>query len=518
MRNNQPITQNEKTFGANVKLISVTNTDGTIVECNDAFVEVSGYQKEELIGQPHNLIRHPDMPAQAFKVMWSHLKAGKPWMGLVKNRCKNGDYYWVDAYVTPVTEKGKVVGYESVRSCPKREDVARAQMLYAKINAGKSATKLLPVSVENFMLLSCIFLCAGLFFAGYQTISEVLLITAVLLYALMVSNRRRVTIKSLNDMLKTSFSHELAAQTYTDSAGELGLLKVAILSQQAHLGAVITRIENAALNVAKGSEQGYQLTLKTCSEIDRQQAETFQVATAMNEMTTTIAEVSKHVSDTASQADTANALAVKGNEIAQTTHLSIQKLRDTVSDISMSVAEVSDQTALIAQAAQMIEQIADQTNLLALNAAIEAARAGEQGRGFAVVADEVRNLAKRTQESTRDIYAIVQQLTSKAQNAVHTADLGAQAADEGLAKVVESGHMLSGISNAVDQIAHMATQMAAAVEEQAHVADDINRQVVNIADLAGITSETASRTSDAITMLNTTADELHELVVRFKQG
>lgn len=404
-----------------------------------------------------------------------------------------------------------------MRSCPKREDVARAEALYAKINAGKPAKKSLPISIENLILLLFIAICSVVFIAGYETISEVLLIISVLVYAALVSNNNRLTIKSLHDMVKTSFSHELAAQTYTDSTGELGLIKVAILSQNAHLGTVITRIENAALNVTKESEHGYQLTLKTCSEIERQQAETFQVATAMNEMTTTIAEVSKHVSDTASHADTANALAVKGNEVAETTRLSIQKLRDTVSDISMSVAEVSDQTSLIAQAAQIIEQIADQTNLLALNAAIEAARAGEQGRGFAVVADEVRNLAKRTQESTRDIYAIVQQLTSKAQNAVHTADLGTQAADEGLAKVVESGQMLNGISNAVEQIAHMSTQMAAAVEEQAHVADDINRQVVNISDLASTSSESANRTSSSITLLKTTADELHELVVRFKR-
>jgi len=108
MRKNLPVTDTECTFGTTTKLISVTDTKGTILDCNDAFVDVSGFTKSELIGQPHNIVRHPDMPTEAYKVMWEHLKSGKPWMGLVKNRCKNGDYYWVDAYVTPITQGGKV--------------------------------------------------------------------------------------------------------------------------------------------------------------------------------------------------------------------------------------------------------------------------------------------------------------------------------------------------------------------------------------------------------------------------
>ncbi|EMP54449.1 methyl-accepting chemotaxis sensory transducer with Pas/Pac sensor [Marinobacter santoriniensis NKSG1] len=129
MKKNLPVTQTERTFPEHQKLISSTDLKGRIRHCNDAFVDVSGFSREELIGKAHNIVRHPDMPPEAYENMWGHLKAGKPWMGMVKNRCKNGDFYWVSAYVTPVTENGKVVGYESVRTCPDRTDVNRAKMI-----------------------------------------------------------------------------------------------------------------------------------------------------------------------------------------------------------------------------------------------------------------------------------------------------------------------------------------------------------------------------------------------------
>ena len=139
MRNNQPITGNERTFPAQQRLISTTDLKGQITYCNDAFIEISGFSRDELIRAPHNLVRHPDVPPAVFAHMWETLKAGRPWMGIVKNRCKSGDHYWVNAYVVPVLDDGKVTGYESVRSKPTAEQVQRAQALYLRINGGKAA-------------------------------------------------------------------------------------------------------------------------------------------------------------------------------------------------------------------------------------------------------------------------------------------------------------------------------------------------------------------------------------------
>ncbi|MCY0964827.1 methyl-accepting chemotaxis protein [Oceanospirillaceae bacterium G-43] len=203
--------------------------------------------------------------------------------------------------------------------------------------------------------------------------------------------------------------------------------------------------------------------------------------------------------------------------MAETARSSIEQLRDTVDNISSSVLELSGQTQHIARAAQMIEQIADQTNLLALNAAIEAARAGEQGRGFAVVADEVRQLALRTQESTREIHSIISGLTTKAQQSVAVADSGKAGAEEGVKRVRETEDMLNGISDAVGSIASMSIQMAAAVEEQAHVSDDIRHKIMAVNELAVKSLDKAAAATDSIRELDRTADNLHEMVLRFRR-
>lgn len=137
MRMNLPVTEHERTFPSEQRLISTTDLNSRITYCNDAFVTISGFTYDELVGQPHNLVRHPDMPPAVFGHMWDTIKQGKPWMGVVKNRAKNGDYYWVSAYVTAVYEQGRISGYESVRSVPTREQIRRAEALYARLRAGR---------------------------------------------------------------------------------------------------------------------------------------------------------------------------------------------------------------------------------------------------------------------------------------------------------------------------------------------------------------------------------------------
>ena len=173
MKTNLPVTQREKPFPAGRYLVSRTDLKGIVTYANDAFVELSGFTREELIGKNHNLVRHPDMPPQAFEDLWRTVKAGLPWRGIVKNRAKDGDHYWVDAFVVPVRENDQTVGYMSVRQQPSREAVQEAETLYRKLNESKASLDTRPpllkrISIRARLLATMAFM--GLLLAGGATV------------------------------------------------------------------------------------------------------------------------------------------------------------------------------------------------------------------------------------------------------------------------------------------------------------------------------------------------------------
>lgn len=519
MRQNLPVTSRERTFPAEQQLISSTDVRGIIQYCNDAFVDISGFTREELIGEPHNLVRHPDMPETVFAGMWEYLKAGKCWMGVVKNRCKNGDYYWVNAYVTPILQQGKVVGYESVRVKPTAEQVKRAEEVYSQMQQGKkpvaswlSDVAKIPLAAAAVMLMTV----AAASWLGQLGAGAVAAASSAALLWLEKSGTHRAR-EQLKAQLSNPFLCPVATKVYTGKSDSWGQLELALVTEAAHLRTVLTRLEDAALLASKESAQAHELSEATLGSISSQQQETDQTATAMNQMTHTIAEVAQNVQLTSNQAANANELTCQGRMVAQQTKEAINALARTVQAISTAVTDLATQTSSITQAAEIIQQIAEQTNLLALNAAIEAARAGDQGRGFAVVADEVRHLAQRTQESTKQIQVIINNLQSGATAAVSAANDGIHATELGVAKVQETEQMLSGIMDAVNIIAKMGHQIAVAVEEQAHVSEDINRQVSRIADLAGDSYHNSEQAAAVSSDLERNAESLYQLVERFKK-
>jgi PAS domain S-box-containing protein len=702
MRNNQPVTGREYPFPPGKTVISYTDEKGRITRANDAFVELSGFSREELIGQPHNIVRHPDMPPEAFRDLWATLKKGRPWSGLVKNRRKDGDHYWVRAYASPLADGS---GYVSVRVAASRQEVDKAERLYAQMRgdngirldeghvASNHAFAKLIRRFNDMRIVTRLWLLVGSGLAGFlvaiavgwfglnqlsaslRTVyedravpmydlsridadtrkgyTEVLLafqhdpagpVAAVHDHPIEVHldniNKRRAEVDELwrkymatylteeekllaadvekkraawrarqdevtaalaarnfnpailSSYLKagreerealhsaldklTTYQTEVARAEYENSRrssetglvifaalvilGSLGLLTQSYLiirkirtglreSQDAanaiatgdltrpmphagkdemgNLTASLSVMRNNLHELIASVREGIAALNRTSADVsasaqdgsrvsERQSEDAAGMAAAMEQLSVSIDHVSENANETHRVSQTSSMQASEGGRVIHSAATEMENIATAVNHVAETIRGLEAYSEQISGIVNAIREIADQTNLLALNAAIEAARAGEQGRGFAVVADEVRKLAERTSGSTREITGMIAKIQEGTRQAVEEMEVGVKRVSEGVGLARQAGDSVTGIRDAAAKAARAVDDITLAIQEQSSAARDMAQRIENIARDTEENSQASARTAESARQMAALSKQLDELAARFR--
>ncbi|MDM0021329.1 methyl-accepting chemotaxis protein [Variovorax saccharolyticus] len=527
MRVNLPISDKEFLLPPDAALVSRTDLKGRITYVNPIFVEVSGYELDELIGKAHNIVRHPDMPPEAFADMWETLGRGLPWTGLVKNRRKNGDFYWVQANVTPIHRNGATEGYMSVRSRPEPADVEAVAEIYRRILDGRAtglrlrqgevvrrglsdplgSLRRIPVRHRVFAVTAgAAVLSLGFGAAAWAAMSPLAaaaqmpgwLPTSIALASLgsaaawigLGQFLSRTVFRPLDQAVRVAQS--IAGGTLLKfqirPEDETKRLLRALNQMSANLFAIVADVGTNVTGVMTASGQIAAGNQNLSSRTEAQASSLEETAASMEELTSTV----KQNADNARQADllaaSASEVAVKGGEV-------VSQVVDTMASINASSRKIVDIIGVI-------DGIAFQTNILALNAAVEAARAGEQGRGFAVVAAEVRGLAQRSAAAAKEIKGLIDDSVSK---------VGA-----GSALVAEAGQTMEEIVGSVKRVTDIMGEITTASREQTAGIEQINQAITQMDQVTQQNAALVEEASAAAQALENQAGSLVDAVSVFR--
>ncbi|MEJ2590857.1 MAG: methyl-accepting chemotaxis protein [Candidatus Thiodiazotropha sp.] len=354
--------------------------------------------------------------------------------------------------------------------------------------------------------------------AMFSTVTVTVVIGALLCAALafLTISGISLAVRRIESTANRLVEGDLNARVDYAARDEMGQIAQMVNQMAENFRRTVNQVKDAVTRLASAAEETSVVTAQTTAGISQQQTETSQVATAINQMSATVHEVARNAVEAAAAAQEADNTFAEGKQVIDRVIKAIGDLAGEVERAAGVIQQLEAESKNIGAVLDVIKGIAEQTNLLALNAAIEAARAGEQGRGFAVVADEVRTLAGRTQDSTKEIEEMIGKLQVGANNAVKVMATGKEMTQVGVDQAALAGEALVTINAAVERISGMNTQIASAAEEQSTVTEEINRSIVSINEVAEQSSVGAQQTAAASDDLAKLADQLKGLVDRFK--
>lgn len=542
MRKNLPVSDREYPFPKGQTLVSTTDTKGRITYCNSIFIEVSGFERLELLGQPHNMIRHPDMPEEAFRDMWETISSGRPWSAPVKNRRKNGDYYWVMANATPLLENGQPIGYMSVRTEATREQIGAAEQLYAKMREEKAQGRQLHVlqagrlikrtamgrlteamrlgmSVKILLAMVALALTGRLFDALFPAATGLLMavgvLTSVVVVVLAWYYVTGLTVRPLSGLVKAA--NRIAAGDLTSTVertrnDQLGELQTALGQLGVNLKSIVRDARDQSGEMVYATAEIAQGNLDLSQRTEAQASNLEQTAASMEEITSTVRM-------SAESANQASSLTSEVVQVSERGSLAVDEVGATMKSIHESSRKIGEIT-------QVIDSIAFQTNILALNAAVEAARAGEQGRGFAVVASEVRALAQRTLTAAKEIKLLIENSASEVALGATKTDAARTTMLQAVEGVRRVNTLVEEISNAtreqlsgITQINSAIAQLDTITQQNAALVEEIAASAQSLEGLARSTTETVQVFKiDDNTVSTANAVELRRAAKRLTAG